>query len=141
VSIACRSVPRLRVGPQRFLLAANRNGGLILTHDELENGDLIPTWTSVDAGSVYTLKESFNRLQDEGWTVLYYRTPISADRPIEVRKGMVETRSMAGRDRLPFRSRRIITSMHTSLCFKKSILSTRAWSSTTVSGRLERLMR
>jgi hypothetical protein len=61
-----------------------RNGGLILTHDELENGDLIPTWTSVDAGSVYTLRESFNRLQDEGWTVLYYRTPISADRPIEV---------------------------------------------------------
>jgi len=55
-----------------------------LTHDELENGDLIPTWTSVDSGSVYTLKESFNRLQDEGWTVMYYRTPISTDRPIEV---------------------------------------------------------
>ena len=64
--------------------SAHRYGGLILTHDELENGDLIPTWTSVDSGSVYTLKESFNRLQDEGWTVMYYRTPISTDRPIEV---------------------------------------------------------
>jgi hypothetical protein len=63
---------------------SGRYGGLILTHDELENGDLIPTWTSVDSGSVYTLKESFNRLQDEGWTVMYYRTPISTDRPIEV---------------------------------------------------------
>ena len=62
----------------------DRYGGLILTHDELENGDLIPTWTSVDSGSVYTLKESFSRLQDEGWTVMYYRTPISTDRPIEV---------------------------------------------------------
>jgi hypothetical protein len=61
-----------------------RFGGLVLTHDELENGDLVPTWTSVDAGSVYTLRESFTRLQDEGWTVIYHRTPISSDRPIEV---------------------------------------------------------
>jgi hypothetical protein len=110
-----------------------RNGGLILTHDELENGDLIPTWTSVDAGSLYTLKESFNRLQDEGWTVLYYRTPISADRPIEVRvlysrkDGRSETRSLG-----PFRT---TTSTHTCLYCRRSIPLTPASYSTTVSER------
>ena len=57
---------------------------MILTHDELETGELIPTWTSVDESSVITFREVHEKMRDEGWVFDYYRTPVSSDRPIEV---------------------------------------------------------
>lgn len=66
-----------------ILQEAKRHGGLILTHDELENGDLMPTWTSVDEGTVHTVREAYEKIRDQGWSVEYHRIPISSDRPIE----------------------------------------------------------
>lgn len=43
----------------------------------------MPSWVSVDKGSVSTLRESFTRLESDGWKVSYHRTPISSNRPIE----------------------------------------------------------
>ncbi|KAG8748240.1 hypothetical protein FRC10_007629 [Ceratobasidium sp. 414] len=85
-----------------ILAEAQRFGGLLLTHVEdgagstmpiLDNFDLssfsadgdslIPTWSSVDAGSVKTSKEVWSEARAEGWNVEYHRIPITADRPIE----------------------------------------------------------
>lgn len=57
---------------------------MILTHDEFESGELVPTWTAVDGDSVTTFREAHERMKNEGWVVDYYRTPISSDRPVEV---------------------------------------------------------
>jgi hypothetical protein len=57
---------------------------MILTHDELETGELVPTWTSVDEQSVITFREVHEKMKSEGWVFDYYRTPVSSDRPIEV---------------------------------------------------------
>lgn len=66
-----------------ILTEARRHNGLIMTHDELDNGDLVPTWTSIDEGNVLTVREAYERIAREGWAVQYHRTPISSDRPIE----------------------------------------------------------
>lgn len=66
-----------------ILSEARRHDGLIMTHDELDNGDLVPTWTSIDEGNVLTVREAYERIAQEGWAVQYHRTPISSDRPIE----------------------------------------------------------
>jgi hypothetical protein len=71
-----------------MLELSNRYGGMILTHDELETGELVPTWTAIDEDSVTTFKEAHEKMKREGWVVDYYRTPISSDRPIEVRTGL-----------------------------------------------------
>lgn len=63
---------------------SSRYGGMILTHDEFETGELVPTWTAVDEESVTTFREAHEKMKAEGWVVDYYRTPISSDRPIEV---------------------------------------------------------
>lgn len=59
-------------------------GGMILTHDEVSNGTLIPTWMSVDEASIRTPKEVYEDIKREGWRVDYHRIPIAPDRPIEV---------------------------------------------------------
>ena len=59
---------------------------MILTHDELETGELVPTWTSVDDSSVITFREVHEKMKEEGWVFDYHRTPVSSDRPIEVSK-------------------------------------------------------
>ncbi|KAJ9126445.1 hypothetical protein QFC24_002188 [Naganishia onofrii] len=66
-----------------MLLESKKYGGMILTHDELETGELVPTWTAIDEDSVTTFKEAHEKMKREGWVVDYYRTPISSDRPIE----------------------------------------------------------
>ncbi|KAG9102429.1 hypothetical protein FS749_000019 [Ceratobasidium sp. UAMH 11750] len=67
-----------------ILTEAQRFGGLLLTHVEDADGDsLIPTWSSVDAGSVMTSKEVWSEARAEGWNVEYHRIPITPDRPIE----------------------------------------------------------
>ncbi|KAG8953141.1 hypothetical protein FRC04_003089 [Tulasnella sp. 424] len=62
---------------------AAKFSGVILTHHELDNGDIIPSWTAVDAKTVRTQQEVMEDLKTEGWSVEYHRIPITPDRPIE----------------------------------------------------------
>ncbi|PFH53133.1 hypothetical protein AMATHDRAFT_138191 [Amanita thiersii Skay4041] len=70
-----------------ILQEAARNGGVVLTHNEVGIGDgegaILPTWTSVDNNNVKTSRELWALMKKEGWNVDYYRIPISPDRPIE----------------------------------------------------------
>lgn len=68
-----------------ILEESRKFGGMILTHDEVSNGTLIPTWMSVDEASIRTPKEVYEDIKSEGWRVDYHRIPIAPDRPIEVR--------------------------------------------------------
>lgn len=67
-----------------ILEESRKFGGMILTHDEVSNGNLIPTWMSVDEASIRTPKEVYEDIKREGWRVQYHRIPIAPDRPIEV---------------------------------------------------------
>jgi hypothetical protein len=67
-----------------ILEESRKFGGMILTHDEVSNGNLIPTWMSVDEASIRTPKEVYEDIKREGWRVEYHRIPIAPDRPIEV---------------------------------------------------------
>lgn len=69
---------------QDILEEARKYGGMILIHDELENGHLVPTWMSVDEHSIRSPKEVYEDVKQEGWRVDYYRIPITPDTPIEV---------------------------------------------------------
>ncbi len=57
---------------------------MILIHDEVSNGQIVPTWMSVDEGSIRTPMEVYEDVKREGWRVDYWRIPIAPDRPIEV---------------------------------------------------------
>ena len=63
---------------------ARRYGGMILTHDEVNGQETIPTWVSVDEASIQTPKEVWEEVKNQGWRVEYWRVPIAPDRPIEV---------------------------------------------------------
>lgn len=63
---------------------ARKYGGMILTHDELTAGTIIPTWVSVDEESIQTPKEVWDDMKRQGWKVDYWRIPIAPDTPIEV---------------------------------------------------------
>ena len=63
---------------------ARRYGGMVLIHDEVPSGQIIPTWMSVDEGSIRTSMEIYEDVKKEGWRVDYWRIPIAPDRPIEV---------------------------------------------------------
>lgn len=63
---------------------ANRYGGLILCHDEVQGGEIVPTWVSVDESIIRTPKEVYDELRKDGWRVDYNRIPVGPDRPIEV---------------------------------------------------------
>ncbi|ORX37949.1 inositol hexakisphosphate-domain-containing protein [Kockovaella imperatae] len=62
---------------------ARRYGGMILTHDEVSGGALIPTWVSVEDRTIKTPKEVWNQYKEAGWRVEYWRIPIAPDTPIE----------------------------------------------------------
>lgn len=62
---------------------ARRYGGMILFHDEVSAGELVPTWQAVDENSVKTPKEVYDEIRKLGWRVDYHRIPIAPDRPIE----------------------------------------------------------
>ncbi|KAG8928388.1 hypothetical protein FRC01_006011 [Tulasnella sp. 417] len=66
-----------------IIAEAAKFSGVILTHYELDNGDIIPSWTAVDAKTVRTQQEVMEDLKAEGWSVEYHRIPITPDRPIE----------------------------------------------------------
>ncbi|KAF8896122.1 inositol hexakisphosphate-domain-containing protein [Infundibulicybe gibba] len=80
-----------------ILQEATRNGGLVLTHNELAadsgEGAILPTWTAVDSGNVKTSRELWGHMKDQGWNVdvpsdsfltpMTSSIPISPDRPIE----------------------------------------------------------
>ncbi|ODO07006.1 hypothetical protein I350_04372 [Cryptococcus amylolentus CBS 6273] len=62
---------------------ARKYGGMILTHDEITGGTIIPTWVSVDEESIQTPREVWDDMKKKGWRVDYYRIPIAPDTPIE----------------------------------------------------------
>lgn len=62
---------------------ARRYGGMVLFHDEVAPGELVPTWQAVDETSVKTPKEVYDEIRRQGWRVDYWRIPIAPDRPIE----------------------------------------------------------
>lgn len=67
-----------------ILEESRRYGGMILIHDEVSSGEIVPTWMSVDEESIRTPKEVWEDVIKEGWRVGYWRIPIAPDRPIEV---------------------------------------------------------
>ncbi|GJJ08366.1 hypothetical protein Clacol_002580 [Clathrus columnatus] len=56
-----------------ILQEASRYGGLILTHLEIEtdsdSGAIVPTWTAVESGNVFTLSELWKELSRGGWNI------------------------------------------------------------------------
>lgn len=71
---------------QDVIREAARFGGLVMCHEEVGTSDelrLKPTWISVDADTVKTVKEVFGDLRSQGWRCDYHRVPISQDQPIE----------------------------------------------------------
>ncbi|WWD04103.1 hypothetical protein V865_002168 [Kwoniella europaea PYCC6329] len=62
---------------------ARKYGGMILTHEEITGGIIIPTWVSVDEESLRTPKEVWEDMKNQGYRVDYYRIPIAPDTPIE----------------------------------------------------------
>ncbi|KAI8809960.1 inositol hexakisphosphate-domain-containing protein [Cladochytrium replicatum] len=65
------------------LKEADQCGGLLLVHDELEPGKVVPTWTAVD--SIQTPREVFDGFRATGFRVVYVRFPISAEQAPEDR--------------------------------------------------------
>jgi hypothetical protein len=78
---------------------ARRYGGMILTHDEVGSGDIIPTWVSVDQASIQTPREVWEDVERQGWRVAYSRTPIAPDRPIEVSTIILELKAALNESR------------------------------------------
>ncbi|WWC93062.1 uncharacterized protein L201_008027 [Kwoniella dendrophila CBS 6074] len=68
---------------QDILDEARRYGGMILTHEEITGGTMIPTWVSIDDDSLRTPKEVWEDMKNQGYRVEYYRIPIAPDTPIE----------------------------------------------------------
>lgn len=70
---------RLKEDVIREILKYNQ---LLLVHEEIEDGRVLPTWTSVD--SIQTPKEVFATLaQQKGYAVKYVRIPISPEQAPE----------------------------------------------------------
>ncbi|BEI83204.1 hypothetical protein CcaverHIS002_0310720 [Cutaneotrichosporon cavernicola] len=66
-----------------ILEESKRYGGLILCHDEVHGGELVPSWVAVDELSIKTPREIFDDIRGRGWKVDYWRIPVAPDRPIE----------------------------------------------------------
>lgn len=77
-----------------ILEEAKRYGGLILCHDEMEQGEIVPSWIAVDERTIRTPREIFEDVKSAGWRVDYWRIPVAPDRPIEVsrRIGLTDPR-------------------------------------------------
>ena len=54
-----------------ILTESARFGGLILTHNEVAEGegDIIPTWTAADENTVMTSRQVWDLIKAEGWRV------------------------------------------------------------------------
>lgn len=74
-----------------ILEESKRYGGLILCHDEISSGDIVPSWIAVDEGSIRTPREIFEDVRRSGWRVDYWRIPVAPDRPIEVSRRSCST--------------------------------------------------
>lgn len=59
------------------LKESQRFGGLVLVHDELDSGEIVPTWCA--ATQVQTSREIFDSFIADGYEVLYNRIPISPE--------------------------------------------------------------
>ncbi|EPQ26302.1 uncharacterized protein PFL1_06237 [Pseudozyma flocculosa PF-1] len=68
---------------QDILREAAKYGGLLMVHEETASGDMSPTWIAVDSDSVYTVRQVWDRVKQEGWSVDYHRIPIAEDQAIE----------------------------------------------------------
>ncbi|CAK9780633.1 hypothetical protein CC85DRAFT_329266 [Cutaneotrichosporon oleaginosum] len=66
-----------------ILEESKRYGGLILCHDEVHGGELVPSWVAVDERSIKTPREIYDDIRSQGWKVDYWRIPVGPDRPIE----------------------------------------------------------
>lgn len=62
---------------------SRKYGGLIMTHEEDTEGEIIPTWVAVDSTNVLTPRELWHSIKNEGFNLDYHRIPISPDTPIE----------------------------------------------------------
>lgn len=70
-----------------ILEESKRYGGLILCHDEVQGGELVPSWVAVDERSIKTPREIYEDIRGQGWKLDYWRIPVGPDRPIEVGSG------------------------------------------------------
>ena len=59
------------------------NNGLLLVHDELDDGTIVPCWVSPQ--SLQTPKEVFQEFQQQGYRLIYSRLPISQEQRPEDR--------------------------------------------------------
>lgn len=66
-----------------ILNEAGRYGGLLMVHEEDEQGGVRPAWVAVDADEVKTLREVWEGLSLAGWRCDYHRIPIAEDQPME----------------------------------------------------------
>lgn len=62
---------------------AARYGGLLMVHEEDEDGHLKPAWVAVGPSEVKTVREVFELIRSEGWRCDYHRIPIAEDQPME----------------------------------------------------------
>ena len=60
---------------------AEKYNNLVLVHDEIENGRIVPSWISL--GEIQTPKEVFDQMTDHGYRVSYLRIPISPEQAPE----------------------------------------------------------
>ncbi|KAL1914564.1 uncharacterized protein VTP21DRAFT_8189 [Calcarisporiella thermophila] len=79
------SASRLEMMEERLkadiIKETKRMGGLLLVHDELDDGSVVPCWIAAD--TVQSPREVFTSFQEQGYKVRYARIPISPDQAPE----------------------------------------------------------
>lgn len=84
LSMRANNLEAIEIRLKRDILReAARYGGLIMVHEENAEGQIEPTWVAIDDSSVYTVREVWERVKEEGWRVDYHRIPIAEDQAIE----------------------------------------------------------
>ncbi|KAJ3117238.1 hypothetical protein HDU96_007497 [Phlyctochytrium bullatum] len=68
---------------EEVLREVHKNSGLLLVHEEVENGRIIPSWMAID--DIKTIREVFEEFQHQNFRVKYVRIPISAEQAPEDR--------------------------------------------------------
>ncbi|KAJ3335694.1 hypothetical protein HDU93_004652 [Gonapodya sp. JEL0774] len=61
-----------------ILREAQLRGGVVLAHDEVEPGKVVPSW--IAASEVKTPREVFDGFREQGWRVKYVRVPMSPEK-------------------------------------------------------------
>jgi hypothetical protein len=113
-----------------ILEESKRYGGLILCHDEVHGGELVPSWIAVDERSIKTPREIYDDIRGQGWKIDYWRIPVGPDRPIEVSGAGKVADARTTTSMLTCRASRTSTRSPPRLC------STAAWAWCGVSGCL-----